>query len=157
MAKTVRIKRTHKFQLDIHKDLESWLHEWIPILTQQRKFSQYVRDGLRLMIDLSAGNVDVLIELFPWVSEKIAAGQGSQSPPNNNELDEIKGMLEHLLAQQKADNGYHLASLPVDSKQLSSGQNSLAAPKNVAPVAEIKVAVAASADTIADNFLSMFN
>lgn len=104
MAKAERIKRTHKFQLDINKDVESWLHEWIEHLTKQRKFSQYVRDGLRLMIDLSAGNLDVLIELFPWVSERLAQGHGAtpptpQPPPVINQTELAKEIAAQIVLQ----------------------------------------------------------
>lgn len=91
----LRIKRTHSVQLDINKDVENWLHEWIEHLTKQRKFSQYVRDGLRLMIDLSAGNVDVLVELFPWIRERLT-GQGSTPPESSSDIQSLENKVEQL-------------------------------------------------------------
>lgn len=67
--RTGRVMET--FWLDIRKPAERWLEEQIEALKKQRKFSQYVRDGLRLMIDLSACKTDVLVELFPWIADRL--------------------------------------------------------------------------------------
>lgn len=61
------------FQLDVRKPMEEWLRGEIKALTRRKKFSAYVRDGLRLMIDLSAGRTEVLCELFPWIEDRLHA------------------------------------------------------------------------------------
>jgi hypothetical protein len=52
--------------LDMEKNDERLLLEVIEFLKKQRRFVSTVRDGIRLMVDLRAGNLNVLYELFPW-------------------------------------------------------------------------------------------
>ena len=73
--------------------------------------------------------------MFPHLKPQVAGGGGG--------IDEIKSMLEMIAAEQHSNNGYVLKSTG-DSTKL------LLAP----PIVEIKQASAASADDIADNFLS---
>ena len=78
---TNRYRVMHKFWLDIRKDDEDQLDEAINTLKHTRKFTQTIRDGLRLMLDLKRGRVDVLLELFPWVqAEFLSALQPPPSP-----------------------------------------------------------------------------
>lgn len=121
-----RIKRNHKFQLNINRGDELWLHEWIQILTKQRKFSQYVRDGLSLMIYFAEwgitaqsilelidgfrqGSLMKLFELWPHFRVQFEQGQGNQQdiqpqsvpvvPPNSDtmkEIDELRKSNEQL-------------------------------------------------------------
>lgn len=108
----------------------------------QGQFTRAIREGLRLWTSLRDGQVDVLLELFPWVREAITKSSPAPIANGGGQLDEIKGMLEMLTAQQTT-GGYLLKSaLPAKPLPL--------------PVAEIKQAAVVSADTIADNFLSMF-
>ena len=57
------------FWLDATKADEDELIDQIEILKQQRLFAKTIRDGIRLICDLRAGQVDVLFELFPWVED----------------------------------------------------------------------------------------
>lgn len=66
-----RFRIRFDFQLNITKPDEEWLAGQIEILKAQRKYVTFIRDGLRLMIDLSQGKTNVLFELFPWLQEKI--------------------------------------------------------------------------------------
>lgn len=52
--------------LDIEKEDERLLLGMIDTLKKKRSFVSTVRDGIRLMVDLRAGNLNVLYELFPW-------------------------------------------------------------------------------------------
>lgn len=62
-----------RFWLDCDKDDELLLAETIDWLKQQRTFTATVRDGIRLILDLRAGRLDVLLALFPWVEADIEA------------------------------------------------------------------------------------
>lgn len=58
-----------RFWLDVMRDEEFSLAEYIENLKQTRRFAQTIRDALRLVQDLRAGRVDVLLSLFPWITD----------------------------------------------------------------------------------------
>lgn len=58
-----------KFWLDSHKSLEAELYDALQALKDHRQFTATIRNALRLLLDLRARKVDVLLELFPWVAE----------------------------------------------------------------------------------------
>ena len=64
-AKSFRMK--FMFWLDTTKADEEQLIEQVEALKQTRLFSKTIRDGIRLICDLRAGQTDILFELFPWV------------------------------------------------------------------------------------------
>lgn len=55
-----------RFWLDGKKDLESWLADECARLKSLRQFQTVVRDALRLYLSLRKGQLDVLMELFPF-------------------------------------------------------------------------------------------
>jgi len=65
-----RYRVQHKFWLDLKKDQEDKLDEWLHALKASRQFVSTVRDALRLFFDLKEGKTDVLLELFPFASEQ---------------------------------------------------------------------------------------
>lgn len=71
MPKDDRARAQFRFWLDVMKDPEFELAQEIMLMKQRRKFAATIRDGLRLMIDLNAGHIDVLLQLFPWVKDAI--------------------------------------------------------------------------------------
>lgn len=64
------MRRRHFFWLDDNKPTEAVLINDIGKLKENRQYTRFIRDGIRLMIDLSQGKTDVLRELFPWVLEE---------------------------------------------------------------------------------------
>lgn len=56
-----------RFWLDCDKDDQLLLADAIDDLKHQRAWAGTIRDALRLVLDLRAGRLDVLFELFPWV------------------------------------------------------------------------------------------
>src|SRR3990167_4086866 len=56
-----------KFFLDKRKDDEKELIDSVKWLKGQRLFTPFIRDGLRLMMDLKARRTDVLFDLFDWL------------------------------------------------------------------------------------------
>ncbi|MEO8391416.1 MAG: hypothetical protein ABI700_00350 [Chloroflexota bacterium] len=85
------------FWLDSTKEDEDKLIEQIEKLKLDRLFSKTIRDGVRLICDLRAGQTDMLFELFPWVKESLQA-----TPPLTSEqrLQEQIARLEALLISQ---------------------------------------------------------
>ena len=68
-TRTNRFRLGFKFWLDMNKPHDEAIAEHIEQLKSDRSFTQTVRDGIRLVIDLRAGKTDVLSELFGWVLE----------------------------------------------------------------------------------------
>ena len=96
----LRFRLQYKFWLDLNKQDEHELAEVIEDLKQGRAFSQAVRHGIRLMVDLWGGNLDVLLELFPGVEEAFYQRFMEQHPVQDNNLQEQLARLENLLIQQ---------------------------------------------------------
>jgi hypothetical protein len=65
----VRFRLRYTFWLDLNKSEEKDIAEKIEELKAQRSFAKTVRDGIRLIWDMSQGRTDVLLELFPWIAE----------------------------------------------------------------------------------------
>lgn len=61
-----------KFWMNIAKDDEFELSMEMMLLRSRRKFKATITDSLRLMLDLRAGKIDVLLELFPFVRDAVA-------------------------------------------------------------------------------------
>lgn len=142
----------HHFWLNLNKDAENKLDQAVRELKKRRLFAETLRDGLRLILDLQAGSLTVLFELFPNIREHLIE-QGASPSGGAGQLEEIKSMLEIVLAEKRDDDRYQMHSAqPLGSiKPDSPAQASLNA-----PVAVVKQAAVVSADLIADNFLSMF-
>jgi hypothetical protein len=151
MTKRFRLRFT--FWLDIRKAAEEELADQIELLKNRRAFSGTVRDGIRLIIDLRAGNLDVLLELFPWISAELKGRAGG----DDDTPDRI-ARIEAMLLQQQigGDNGL-----------LNKAQAAMSGPKPLSidprpPVAPIDdeddgdllvITAAASGGESASNFL----
>lgn len=72
-----RFRLKFMFWLDVRKSDEYSLSEQIDNLKQERSFVKTIRDGIRLVVDLRAGRLDVLAELFPWVQAELSKPQQS--------------------------------------------------------------------------------
>jgi hypothetical protein len=92
-----RFRLRQVFWLDLHKSDEAQLAETIETLKVQRTFASTIRDGIRLVCDLRAGQLDILLTLFPWVEEAFYQRfTGHESPVIHDQLMR----LEQLLLQQ---------------------------------------------------------
>lgn len=81
-----------EFWLDGNKDDELLLLETIDELKQKRSYSSVIRDGIRLIVDLRAGRIDVLLALFPWIESKIKkSGKGDSDLERR--LDELQRLI----------------------------------------------------------------
>ncbi len=94
---TNRFRLRFSFWLDLHKSDEAALAETIDALKQNRTFASTIRDGIRLIADLRAGRIDVLLELFPWVKEAL---QPAPATSADQRLQEQIERLENLLLAQ---------------------------------------------------------
>ncbi|MBZ0320110.1 MAG: hypothetical protein K8L91_27100 [Anaerolineae bacterium] len=78
--KKERLRQQYLFWLDMNQPDDVALADKIAELKAQRKFAKTIRDGIRLIEDLRAGRLDVLLALFPWVTDHL------KSPLYGNEL-----------------------------------------------------------------------
>lgn len=130
-----------KFWLDIVKNDEYALAEQAMHLKNKRGFSRTIRDGLRLILDLRAGQVDVLFELFPWVKEKV------EQPTNAAPTTGLERQLERLESILKEQGGI----------AVSPTNQSVMKPVGAPPMIAAKTAPIADANIIADKFLAFIN
>lgn len=85
MTKRFRLRFT--FWLDMLKQGEAAIADAIDSLKDERLFSQTVRDGIRLIMSLRSGKLDVLFELFPWVrAEFLQYMRDLQIPDENHKM-----------------------------------------------------------------------
>ncbi len=98
-----RFRIRQVFWIDLNKPEEARLAEQIAELKSKRAFARTVRDGIRLIYDLSQGKTDVLRELFPWVMEQPApqAPVASQTGLDESTSSLIE-RLEALIAEREA-------------------------------------------------------
>lgn len=105
----------YTFWLDLLKPQEENLSDEIELLKNKRSFASTIRDGIRLILSLREGRVDVLLELFPFVREKL------QPPPmsgNDDLKKELAWIKELMLSQYKGDGGIKMASVGQGPKPL---------------------------------------
>jgi hypothetical protein len=84
------------FQLNVAKDTEYAIAETIKWLKSQGLYSKTIRDGIRLICDLRAGNLDVLFELFPWVRAEFLEYMTSVKPQKSDTELVIAEHLERI-------------------------------------------------------------
>ncbi|HEX2623343.1 MAG TPA: hypothetical protein VHL11_24450 [Phototrophicaceae bacterium] len=107
---TQRFRLRQVFWLDLHKEDERQLADQVAILKDKRTFAKTVRDGIRLILDLYEGKIDVLLELFPFVQLAIqqTAQQTAQAKAGAAEIQAVEThrddrwlleQIEHLLNQ----------------------------------------------------------
>lgn len=86
----------HEFWLDVARPDQHELAEYLEDMRHKRLFSKTIRDGVRLIRDLRAGNVTVLVELFPALAERL------QPPQHTAELaslvDQFKAAMQAVPA-----------------------------------------------------------
>lgn len=119
-----RFRLKFTFWLDVEKTDEYDLAEQIDELKQQRRFSQTIRDGIRLICDLREGRTDSLFELFPWLKAEVLAANGAE--PERSLQHEIQSLRQLLLAQQGAPARYDEAfddddDIELEFKAVSDG------------------------------------
>jgi len=70
---TEKTEKTYRLQvrfwLDLFRNEEYELAQYVDELKEKRSFASTIRDALRLMRDLKNGRVDTLIQMFPWIAD----------------------------------------------------------------------------------------
>lgn len=108
MEKRDKGRTRQVFWLDYAKPDESDLAEYIDQLKAQRKFVTTIKQGLRLIRDLREGRVDVLIELFPHLRERL------QRPDVGTPVDSFNTLLQQLSRlERQITTGAMLPSVPL--------------------------------------------
>lgn len=134
------------FWLDDQKADEFKIGKTVLELKKKRQFARVVKDGIRLITSLRAGQTDVLFELFPHLEGQLVSN--TPTPPDSGDLEKMVTRAATIAAQQVV---MHMPSLPATPL--------VGAPikqPSAAPVATIKAAQAVDASTIADNFMLSF-
>lgn len=82
----------YRFWLDAHNPTDYKVAEIIGHFKRQRSFQQALRDGLRLIFDLRAGRIDVLLELFPNIRQQLAERESASDQFNAlmHEITELR-------------------------------------------------------------------
>jgi len=106
------MRKLFKFWLNDQRSEDWQLYDLIQQLKKptqgQGQFTRAVREGIRLWVDLQAGRLDVLLELFPWVKEALDKSATAQNGAGGS--DDISAKLDLILASQKSNNGYQMQS-----------------------------------------------
>ena len=84
------------FWLDLGKGSEFILADTIFELKQKRLFASTIRDGIRLIVDLRAGRVDVLLELFPFVEETLLKRAAPLNGVDLDTLQQFEQLIYHI-------------------------------------------------------------
>ena len=130
-------RQTRKFQLRLDHEQDQHVQEILDYAKTKRKEVTLIRNGVALYWALENGNIDALFEAFPQYKAQFA--------PSTAEA--LEQFMQILKQQQPLTSG---------GGQLQSLNYDIPKPLPAPPVAEKKQVSAVSADTIADNFLSMF-
>lgn len=139
MAKKKKPKKPyrvqHRFWLDISRNDEFDINEQVYTLKSERSFIGVIRDGIRLVCDLRAGQLDVLQELFPHMVAKIEARVMPDPSDLNNKFEELKKLIEEnkIIPLFGNDNSMTMIqagekSITTTGKPIAGGLKSLSKP-----------------------------
>jgi hypothetical protein len=120
--KDTRKRIMHKFWLDRTKPEEKHLHGELEVLKEKRQFQPKVREGLSLVMALEQGNIDLLLDRYPFIIEAIIKRYAPS--PDNDRLARLESL---LLQMQSSDSGVLMKSTNSD------GPKQLNVPKAPAP------------------------
>lgn len=98
-------KKRFEFWLDFDKPDQLAIAEKIDVMKERRQFAPNVRDGLLLVEDLREGNVEVLLQLFPDIRERLSVPEPPSPPADTNET-RLATALEQLASAIK-HSGHH--------------------------------------------------
>jgi hypothetical protein len=109
-----------RFWLALDKPDDELLNRFCEWASEQRKLAQFIRDGLRLIGTLREGRIDVLIEMFPFVQQALAADvkpHSSDSGGTDRRLERI----EQLLLENSQGTAYQMGGFkPVALKKVAA-------------------------------------
>lgn len=93
-------RKRYFFWLDITRDSELHIAEDIALLKRKRLFSKTIRDGIRLIIDLRAGHLNVLFELFPQYKVQFKDTTPNDDDDNGEDIKIALARIEKLVTRQ---------------------------------------------------------
>lgn len=135
------------FWLNGSKDDELLVAETVDELKRNRSFSAVVRDGIMIVNELRQGKIDLLVKLYPFVMDAIAALIPPPEPPPMSDNADLIEQFRRMLEQQGRalpDTRDHFPLLiPAGTK-----------PATLPPIVAAKAAAPPDAGAIADNFLA---
>lgn len=95
-----RCRRTYRFELDGTRAAERAIGESLAHLKKQRAYLPFIRNALRLMFSLLAGDLSVLMELFPNIVQRIrddAIADYVQERPASSDFEAlIRDFADHI-------------------------------------------------------------
>jgi|SRR5689334_5994341 hypothetical protein len=103
-------RKRYNFWLD-DKRAEDWnINELITNLKSKGQFTRAIREGLRLWVDLRAGNTAVLIELFPAFKDKLNPPPSAAPAGGGGGHSELAKEIAAQIILQGGTPGYLLQS-----------------------------------------------
>jgi hypothetical protein len=130
-------RQTRQFQLRLDHAQDAHVLEVLNFARSQRREVTVIRESIALYWALENGNLEALFDVFPQYKAQFA--------PSTAEA--LEQFMEILRQQQ----------LPIASGAGQSIKYDPPIPLPAPPIVEVKQSAGVSANTIADNFLSMFN
>lgn len=128
-----RFRLKFMFWLDVTKADDYALAEQIEELKYQRRFTQTIRDGIRLICDLRRGKLDVLFELFPWVRAEFLATIEPVEARSPSLEDQLKRLEALMLRQGFAPLDALPSGAPQRSPAPPAGPKAMTVPQFAAP------------------------
>lgn len=102
-------------------------------LIQRKKFLPAAITGIMIVDELEKGEVDYLLEKYPWIADKILASQPPPPPPDTSQLERMIEDLQQAFLSGGAGspNGLQMGSrpaLPAQTGKTIGGFQSIAMP-----------------------------
>lgn len=119
-------RRTRKFQLRLNSPQDMHVAQILDFARSERREVTMIRDAVQLQHSLERGDLSILLERFPWIVEALKP----QTPSGAGGMDELKGMLEIVIANQKPT----LNAQPAASQPQSAGLKAAGSPAFAMPV-----------------------
>ena len=116
MTSKTRYRLQFKFWIDMRSEADQWIVDAIAWLKSERAYTSAVRDGLRLIVSLKQNDVSVLLEMFPWVKDKLTP----PAPGGGGELEALRAELAALRTMLTGDTLKMQSAAPGNSKPLAA-------------------------------------
>lgn len=101
-----------RFWLDVEREEEHAIAEYIERLKEARMFASTIRDAFRLIFDLRLGRVNVLLALFPWIEEYFREKYQQPRQDISGQLAELRGLLQSgalvVTSEKQASRNFQL-------------------------------------------------
>lgn len=130
-------RHTRKYQFRNDHPVDNHVEDILNFWKSEKKEITNLRKAIALYHALESGELSALFDKFPQYKSQFAPGTAEA-------LEQFMQILQQQQLPMMAEMQFQAVTQPIPK------------PLPAPPVAEVKQATAVSADTIADNFLSMF-